>query len=156
MTMKDHDEGSESGDSASTDEANFKRLERRIEEVAQDQKEPILKIGEAVSPFTAPMLKHPLPDLFRMPSILMYDGNTDPGDHLYTFSSWMLLHGAGPELMCQTFYSPWQDLPSGGTKNSGLTWWDPGSNWRGNSCIIALAQASKESQGKAHSCQTWP
>ena len=65
----------------------FKRLERRIEEVALGQQESIPKVGEAVSPFTARVLEHLLPDRFRMPSIPVYDGKTDPGDHLDTLSS---------------------------------------------------------------------
>lgn len=50
--MKDHEEGSQTGDSASTDEAHFKRLEHWIEEVALGQKELTLKIGDALSLFT--------------------------------------------------------------------------------------------------------
>ena len=38
-----------------------------------------------------------------MPTIPIYDGKTDPGDHLDTFSSWMHLQGAGPEVMCRAF-----------------------------------------------------
>ena len=83
--MKDHEEGSEARDIASTDEANFKRLERRIEEVALGQKEPTLKIWDVVSPFTARVLEHLLSGCFRMPSIPVYDGKTDPGFTLILF-----------------------------------------------------------------------
>ena len=38
-----------------------------------------------------------------MPTIPAYDGKTDPGDHLDTFSSWMHLQGAGQEVMCRAF-----------------------------------------------------
>jgi len=96
-------ECSETEDSASTNKTNLRRLERRIEEVALGQRESVPKVGEAISPFTARVLEHPLPDRFRMPSIPVYDGKTDPGDHIDTFSSWMLLQGAGPEVMCRAF-----------------------------------------------------
>ena len=98
--MKDCGGSSETSDSASTNETNFKRMERRIEEVALGQKEPTLKIGETVSPFTVRVLVRPLPERYRMPTIPAYDGKTDPGDHLDTFSSWMHLQGAGQEVMC--------------------------------------------------------
>ena len=100
--MRDHDD-SETVDSVSTNETNFKRLERRIEEVALGQNEPTLKIGEMVSPFTARVLKHPLSDRFMMPNIPTYNGKTNPGDHLDTFSSWMLLQGACPKVMFRAF-----------------------------------------------------
>lgn len=67
------------------------------------QKEPTPKIGETVSLFTARVLEHSLSEHFRMPSIPAYDGKTDPRDHIDTFSSWMLLQGSGPEVMCQAF-----------------------------------------------------
>ena len=101
--MKDHGGSSETSDSASTNETNFKRLEHRIEEVALGQKEPALKIGETVSPFTARVLAQPLLEHFRMPTIPTYDGKTDLRDHLDTFSSWMHLQGAGPEVMFRAF-----------------------------------------------------
>ena len=94
--MKGLEVNSITGDNASTNETKFKRLERRIEEVTLGQKDPTPKIEDTTSLFMARVLEHLMPDRFRMPSILTYDGKMDPGDHLDTFASWMLLQGAGP------------------------------------------------------------
>lgn len=102
-TMKDPEENSKIRDSPSTNETNFKRLEHRIEEVALGQNNPTLKIRDTISAFTARVLEHPPADHFRMPSIPTYDGKMNPGDHLNTFTSRMLLQGAGPKIMCNAF-----------------------------------------------------
>lgn len=59
--MKDHRGDSETRDSASTNETNFKILERKIEEVALGLKDPTPKIGGVVSSFIVQVLEHLFP-----------------------------------------------------------------------------------------------
>ena len=71
--------------------------------MALGQKDSIPRVGDTTSPFTARVLEYLLPNRFRMPNIPTYDGKKDPGDPLDTFTSWMLLQGARPEVMCRAF-----------------------------------------------------
>ena len=45
----------------------------------------------------------PLPAKFKMPTMALYDGTTDPDDHLEVFVSHMVLHGFPEEIMCRAF-----------------------------------------------------
>ena len=40
---------------------------------------------------------------FRMPQAKLYDGTTDPLDHLESFKTLMLLHGATDGVLCCAF-----------------------------------------------------
>ena len=41
-----------------------------------------------------------IPPRFKMPQTELYDGTTDPLDHLESFKALMLLHGATDGVMC--------------------------------------------------------
>ena len=81
--MKDSDE---TGDSSSTNETGFKRLECRIEEVSLGLTDSTPKFGDMASLITARVLELPLPERFRMSNIPVYDEKNDTGDHLDTFN----------------------------------------------------------------------
>ena len=50
-------------------------------------------VQQTESPFTAEVLRHPLPAKFRMPQVEAFDGVKDPVDHLNTYKNQMELHG---------------------------------------------------------------
>ena len=55
------------------------------------------------SPFTAEVLRYPLPAKFRMPQVEAFDGVKDPVDHLNTFKNQMELHGYQDPVQCRAF-----------------------------------------------------
>ena len=54
------------------------------------------------SPFNASIMSHPLPSMFKIPTLDSYDGTQDPYDYIATFKTTMHLQGI-PEIMCRTF-----------------------------------------------------
>ena len=50
-------------------------------------------VQQTESPFTAEVLRYPLPEKFRMPQVETFDGVKDPVDHLNTYKNQMELHG---------------------------------------------------------------
>ncbi|XP_077252389.1 uncharacterized protein LOC143891744 [Tasmannia lanceolata] len=48
-------------------------------------------------------MRAPAPRGFKMPQVPQYDGTTDPMEHLETFRTMMLLHGASEGFLCRTF-----------------------------------------------------
>ncbi|XP_077223355.1 uncharacterized protein LOC143856959 [Tasmannia lanceolata] len=54
-------------------------------------------------PFTEEVLGASAPRRFKMPQLPQYDGTTDPIDHLETYKSLMLLHGASDGFLCRAF-----------------------------------------------------
>ena len=55
------------------------------------------------SPFTAEVLRYPLPAKFRMPQVEAFDGVKDPVDHLNTYKNQMELHGYQDPMRCRAF-----------------------------------------------------
>ena len=60
-------------------------------------------VQQTESPFTAEVLRHPLPAKFRMPQVEAFDGVKDPVDHLNTYKNQMELHGYEDPVRCRAF-----------------------------------------------------
>ncbi|XP_077217910.1 uncharacterized protein LOC143852415 [Tasmannia lanceolata] len=81
----------------------IEEIDHRIEEFAKDQGRPTSKTFSNKPPFTDNVLSAPAPKGFKMPPVPQYDGTTDPVDHLETFRTMMLLHGASDGFLCRAF-----------------------------------------------------
>ena len=60
-------------------------------------------VQQTESPFTAEVLRYPLPAKFRMPQVEAFDGIKDPVDHLNTYKNQMELHGYQDPIRCRAF-----------------------------------------------------
>ena len=60
-------------------------------------------VQQTESPFTAEVLRYPLPAKFRMPQVEAFDGIKDPVDHLNTYKNQMELHGYQDPVRCRAF-----------------------------------------------------
>ena len=60
-------------------------------------------VQQTESPFTAEVLRYPLPAKFRMPQVEAFDGIKDPVDHLNTYKNQMELHGYQNPVRCRAF-----------------------------------------------------
>ena len=60
-------------------------------------------VQQTESPFTAEVLRHPLPEKFRMSQVEAFDGIKDPVDHLNTYKNQMELHGYQDPVRCRAF-----------------------------------------------------
>ena len=60
-------------------------------------------VQQIESPFTAEVLRYPLPAKFRMPQVETFDGVKDPVDHLNTYKNQMELHGYPDPVRCRAF-----------------------------------------------------
>ena len=60
-------------------------------------------VQQTESPFTAEVLRYPLPAKFRMPQVEIFDGVKDPVDHLNTYKNQMELHGYQDHVRCRAF-----------------------------------------------------
>ena len=60
-------------------------------------------VQQTESPFTAEVLRYPLPAKFRMPQVEAFDGVKDPVDHLNTYKNQMELHGYQDPVRCRAF-----------------------------------------------------
>ena len=72
-------------------------------------------VQKTESPFTAEVLRYPLPAKFRMPQVEAFDGVKDPVDHLNTYKNQMELHGYQDPVRCRAFATtlkaqPWHGL----------------------------------------------
>ncbi|GMN54056.1 hypothetical protein TIFTF001_023195 [Ficus carica] len=56
-------------------------------------------------PFTPEVMQVLLPDKFKMPQVPLYDGTTDPKDHLRRYNSHMSLYVVPGEIACRAFDS---------------------------------------------------
>ncbi|XP_024023030.1 uncharacterized protein LOC112092074 [Morus notabilis] len=54
-------------------------------------------------PFTENIIRVPLPNKYKSPTIPLYDGRSDPDDHLEVYTGHMVLHGYPEEVMCRAF-----------------------------------------------------
>ena len=89
-------------------EQRFRSLQQelsRVKEVikgrAPDAMDTLMQ--QTVSPFTAEVLRYPLPAKFRMPQVEAFDGVKDPVDHLNTYKNQMELHGYQDPVRCRAF-----------------------------------------------------
>ena len=53
--------------------------------------------------FTLEIMEQIIPSQFKMPQTELYDGFTDPLDHLEAFKVLMLLHRANSGTLCRAF-----------------------------------------------------
>ena len=51
-------------------------------------------------PFTLEIMDEAISPRFKIPQTELYDGSTDPLDHLEAFEALMLLHGANDGTLC--------------------------------------------------------
>ena len=63
-------------------------------------------VQQTESPFTAEVLRYPLPAKFRMPQVEAFDGIKDPVDYLNTYKNQMELHGYQDPVRCRAFATP--------------------------------------------------
>ena len=89
-------------------EQRFRSLQQelsRVKEVvkgrAPDTRDTLVQQTE--SPFTAEVLRYPLPAKFRMPQVETFNGVKDPVDHLNTYKNQMELHGYQDPVRCRAF-----------------------------------------------------
>ena len=57
------------------------------------------------SPFTRRIEGATLPRRFQQPAFTLYNGNTDPVEHVSQFNQWMTIHSKNEALMCKVFPS---------------------------------------------------
>ena len=86
------------------------QLIKRVEEMGRQLKALKVKSSQPFErdfttdpPFSAKVMNEPIPLRFKMPQTELYDGTSDPLDHLESFKSLMLLHGANNGVMCRAF-----------------------------------------------------
>ena len=60
-------------------------------------------VQQTESPFTAEVLRYPLPAKSRMPQVEAFVGVKDPFDHLNTYKNQMELHGYQDPVRCRAF-----------------------------------------------------
>ncbi|XP_024025271.1 uncharacterized protein LOC112092707 [Morus notabilis] len=90
------------------------KLEKQIGNRLNNFERVVGKVAEAVNvnakmytshdhPFTENIIRVPLPDKYKPPPIPLYDGRSDPDDHLEVYTGHMVLHGYPEEVMCCAF-----------------------------------------------------
>ena len=89
-------------------EQRFRSLQQelsRVKEVvkgcAPDTMDTLVQQTE--SPFTAEVVRYPLPVKFRMPKVEAFNGVKDPVDHLNTYKNQMDLHRYQDPVRCRAF-----------------------------------------------------
>ena len=84
----------------------MKRVEemgRQLEALKVKSSRPFERDFTTDPPFSARVMSEPIPMRFKMPQTELYDGTSDPLDHLESFKALMLLHGANDGVMCRAF-----------------------------------------------------
>ena len=89
-------------------EQRFRNLQQelsRVKEVVKGRAPDTMDtlVQQTESPFTAEVLRYPLPAKFRMPQVEAFDGVKDPIDHLNTYKNQMELHGYQDPVRCRAF-----------------------------------------------------
>jgi hypothetical protein len=56
-----------------------------------------------ILPFIERITNFPLPEKFKVPHMLLFDGNSDPIEHLETYQAHLSLHGTPNEIACRAF-----------------------------------------------------
>ena len=89
-------------------EQRFRNLQQelsRVKEVVKGRAPDTMDtlVQQTESPFTAEVLRYPLPAKFRMPQVEAFDGVKDPVDHLNTYKNQMELHGYQDPVRCRAF-----------------------------------------------------
>ena len=89
-------------------EQRFRSLQQeldRVKEVVKGRAPDTMDtlVQQTESPFTAEVLRYPLPAKFRMPQVEAFDGVKDPVDHLNTYKNQMELHGYQDPIRCRAF-----------------------------------------------------
>ena len=89
-------------------EQRFRNLQQevsRVKEVVKGRAPDTMDtlVQQIESPFTAEVLRYPLPAKFRMPQVEAFDGVKDPVDHLNTYKNQMELHGYQDPVRCRAF-----------------------------------------------------
>ena len=89
-------------------EQRFRSLQQelsRVKEVIKGRTPDAMDtlMQQTESPFTAEVLRYPLPAKFRMPQVEAFDGVKDPVDHLNTYKNQMELHGYQDPVRCRAF-----------------------------------------------------
>ena len=89
-------------------EQRFRSLQQelgRVKEVVKGRAPDTMDtlVQQTESPFTAEVLRYPLPSKFRMPQVEAFDGTKDPVDHLNTYKNQMELHGYQDPVRCRAF-----------------------------------------------------
>ena len=89
-------------------EQRFRSLQQelgRVKEVVKGRAPDTMDtlVQQTESPFTAEVLRYPLPAKFRMPQVETFDGVKDPVDHLNTYKNQMELHGYQDPIRCRAF-----------------------------------------------------
>ena len=89
-------------------EQRFRNIQQelsRVKEVVKGRAPDTMDtlVQQTESPFTAEVLRYPLPAKFRMPQVEAFDGVKDPVDHLNTYKNQMELHGYQDPVRCRAF-----------------------------------------------------
>ena len=89
-------------------EQRFRSLQQelgRVKEVVKGRAPDTMDtlVQQTESPFTAEVLRYPLPEKFRMPQVEVFDGVKDPVEHLNTYKNQMELHGYQDPVRCRAF-----------------------------------------------------
>ena len=89
-------------------EQRFRNLQQELSRVKEVVKGRVLDtmdtlVQQTESPFTAEVLRYPLPAKFRMPQGKAFDGIKDSVDHLNTYKNQMELHGYQDPVRCRAF-----------------------------------------------------
>ncbi|XP_024022147.1 uncharacterized protein LOC112091828 [Morus notabilis] len=115
-------------------------------------------------PFTENIIEVPLLDKYKPPPILLYDGRSDPDDHLEVYMGHMVLHGYPEEVMCRAFRNHLSDSARRwfrSLKPNSITSWDDLKNafltqFIGVKKYIPLKQnLSRVYQGPKESLKDW-
>ncbi|XP_024032291.1 uncharacterized protein LOC112094827 [Morus notabilis] len=78
-------------------------------------------------PFTESIIRVPLSDKYKPPPISLYNGRSDPDDHLEVYTGHMVLHGYPEEVMCRAFRNHLSDSARRwfrSLKPNSITSWD--------------------------------
>ena len=79
------------------------KMGRELEALRMRSERPYELDFNAAPAFTSKIMEQIVPPRLKMPQTELYDGSTDPLDHLEAFKALMLLHGANDGTLCRAF-----------------------------------------------------